>query len=94
VVHRGWAGLPDYRLLDHALREELTLVTNNSKDFKRLLSRAQVHPGLVITKQCVEPGLQQRLFALALKRLAKLADLINRALEIDADGRLNLYELP
>jgi len=94
VVHRGWAGLPDHRLLDYVLREELTLVTNNGKDFKRLMTSAGVHPGLVIVKQCVEPQLQQQMFTRALDRLAKLPELINRALEVDADGTVNLYELP
>lgn len=94
VVHRGWAGLPDHRLLDHVLREELTFVTNNGKDFKKLMIGAGVHPGLVIIRQCVEPQLQQRLFRLALERLAELPDLINRALEVDADGRVKLYQLP
>lgn len=75
VVHRGWAGVPDHRLLEHALRQELTFVTNNGKDFKKLMSKVGVHPGLVIIRQCVEPVLQQELFRVALKQLAKLPDL-------------------
>lgn len=94
VVHRGWAGVPDHRLLDHVLREELTFVTNNGRDFKKLMSEVGLHPGLVVIRQCVEPHLQQELFRLALGRLTKLPDLINRALEVDADGTVELYELP
>jgi predicted nuclease of predicted toxin-antitoxin system len=40
VVHRGWAGVSDHRLLDYALREELTFVTNNGKDFNKLMTEA------------------------------------------------------
>lgn len=34
------------------------------------------------------------MFTRALDRLAKLPELINRALEVDADGTVDLYELP
>jgi predicted nuclease of predicted toxin-antitoxin system len=94
VVHRGLPGIPDYQLCDLAQREELTLVTNNGKDFRKLMIEASVHPGLVIIKPCVEPEQQRKLFGTGLQMLSKLPDLINRVMEIDIDGTITLYDLP
>jgi predicted nuclease of predicted toxin-antitoxin system len=44
VNHRGKSGAGDEELMRIALAEELTIVTNNADDFRRLISRTNPHP--------------------------------------------------
>ena len=53
--HRGWSSQKDPQVLRHMLREDLTLVTNNWDDFRPMLGRAAVHPGVAATS-CGSPS--------------------------------------
>jgi predicted nuclease of predicted toxin-antitoxin system len=46
VAHRGWASLKDPQVLRRVLDENLTTVTNNWDDFRPMLARTEVHPGI------------------------------------------------
>jgi hypothetical protein len=48
LTRRGWTGLKDYQLRDLAIREELIFVTNNARDFRRLMGAVELHAGLIV----------------------------------------------
>jgi hypothetical protein len=48
VAHRGWSALKDPQVLRRILAEDLTIVTNNWDDFRPMLAREEVHPGVVV----------------------------------------------
>ncbi len=45
VNWRGWSGLTDRKLLELVVREEFVLVTNNARDFRKLMAEAELHAG-------------------------------------------------
>ena len=97
VAHLGMARLRDAAIVEFAIARDMTLVTNNASDFRRLYARQALHPGLVIIVPNVEQQMQLLLFQAVLKELQARAELINRALEahLERDGvRLDAYELP
>ena len=94
VVYRGWGGLTDPQLLRHLLDEELILVTNNRDDFLDLVSGVELHPGLVVLLENVRRADQITLFDGGLEALSKMTSLINKVVEIDADGAVTAFELP
>ena len=94
VVYRGWGGLTDPQLLRHLLDEELVLVTNNRDDFLDLVSGVELHPGLVVILENVRRADQIALFDRGLEALSKMTSLINKVVEIDADGAVTAFELP
>lgn len=94
VAHRGWGGLTDAQLLKHLLAEELVLVTNDRDDFLDLVSGVELHPGLVVILANVRRARQTVLFDMALDALSKMASSINKIVEIDANGKVTVFELP
>ena len=66
VTHPGLTGVKDYELMSRVRREDLTLVTNNAIDFRRLFEKEQLHPGLVILVPNVVPAIQRELFSIAI----------------------------
>ena len=102
VIHvreRDLLGKPDPIILQRAYEEDRILVTANVKDFQRLARARELHPGIVL----VLAGFLSRDEQLALmyKAVAELEqellegkDMINRVLEIDANGECNFYDLP
>jgi predicted nuclease of predicted toxin-antitoxin system len=86
VAHVGRAASKDWEVVAYALARDMVLVTNNASDFRRLYAAQQLHPGLVILVPNVGREMQLRLFRAALVRLRDLGELVNRALEINADG--------
>lgn len=96
VVHLALAGAPDWEIARQAWSRELTFVTNNGEDFRRLYRRQPLHPGLVILVPNAARELQLVLFRAALAELAELGDLVNRAMEADFNGDAisrRVYEL-
>jgi predicted nuclease of predicted toxin-antitoxin system len=97
VDRLGLKGTPDRQLLKRAESQNLTLVTNNAIDFKRLYARAGIHTGLVLILPMVRPARQRLLFRTALRAVTGRADLINRVIEVDQEGEtiiLREFELP
>jgi predicted nuclease of predicted toxin-antitoxin system len=94
VAHRGWGGLTDAELLEHLLAEELVLVTNNRDDFLDLVSGVELHPGLVVILENVRRARQIDLFESGLDALSSMASSINKVVEIDANGKVTVFELP
>jgi Domain of unknown function (DUF5615) len=48
VQYRQWQSKADQALLAFIRAEDLTIVTNNWKDFEPMLRREEVHPGAVV----------------------------------------------
>ncbi len=94
VVDFGKAGAKDYQLREIIVKEEFVFVTNNAKDFKRLLEKTELHPGLVIVVPNVRPSIQDELLRSALDEIAKLPSLVNKVLEIWSNDDVRICEMP
>jgi len=97
VTRRGRGSDSDPQLLAHILDEDLTFVTNNWKDFRPMISRAELHPGVVAILPNVRKERQMVLFAAALAVITSAnppLDMVNTVLEVDADGNVERYDLP
>jgi hypothetical protein len=97
VTRRGWGSDSDSELLAHMLDEDLTLVTNNWKDFRPMISRAELHPGVIAILANVRRERQKVLFAAAIAEITGAdppLDMVNTVLEVNEEGCVARYELP
>ena len=75
--HVTWLGLgskTDWVIVQRAVADGYVLVTNNTTDFKRLVGRETIHPGLVcltVAHEVMGLAAQKRLFSLALDHLPR-----------------------
>ncbi len=44
----GGLGEPDYKVLRRCIDEDFVLVTQDARDFRNLVAREEIHPGLII----------------------------------------------
>jgi predicted nuclease of predicted toxin-antitoxin system len=65
---RGWSGWDDRQLSELAVREGFVLVTNNARDFLKLMGEVELHAGLVVIVPNVAPTVQCEMFQQDLKR--------------------------
>ena len=76
-VHVTWLGLgskADWLIVQRAVEDGYVLVTNNTTDFKRLVGREAIHPGLVclnVAHKVMGLAVQKRVFSLDLDHLAQ-----------------------
>jgi len=108
VRDRGWLGTSDWKLIEHVVAGDFTLVTHNAVDFRGggpgqlggQHAKQDIHAGLVClgSVKVLDLQRQRKLFRAALDELAVLQDLVNQALEVFecADGSLEIviYEIP
>ena len=97
ITYRGLSGVQDWNLMAPIREGDLTFVTNNAKDFRRLYAQEDIHAGLVILIPNVPPIEQRELFDAALDDLEVSPGLINEALEVgivEGDIQITRYELP
>jgi predicted nuclease of predicted toxin-antitoxin system len=97
VAHRGWSSLKDPQLLQRVLAEDLTVVSNNRIDFRPLLGRQEIHPGLVVILPNVRRERQVELFTAALLSIRDHSpplDMVNTVLEVDTRGTVMMYRMP
>lgn len=97
VTQRGWGSLKDDQLLSRVLDEDLSFVTNNWKDFRPMIGRTELHPGIVAILANVRRERQVVLFAAALAEIQAHyppLDLVNTVLEVDAEAQVTRYTLP
>ena len=93
----GGLGDPDHAVLARCLAEDLAIVTQNARDFRALVAREDILPGLILL-----PGVgraeAEALLTAALAHLAALGDpqnvLVNHVLEVDETGACTLFPLP
>ena len=95
---RGLLGVSDAVVLQRAYDEDRILVTANVKDFQRLARVREIHPGIVLFLD----GALSRNDQLALMRKVVVEitqegleeqDMVNRVLEIEANGECFFYDL-
>ena len=108
VRDRGWAGTKDWKLIEHAVAGDYTLVTHNAVDFRGIgadrpggqHARQSIHAGLICLNSVfpMELNRQRDLFQVVLDEMTGIGDLVNQALEVFelADGsiELEIYEIP
>jgi predicted nuclease of predicted toxin-antitoxin system len=98
--HVNWLGLSgtaDWDLMGRIVDGDLTFVTNNAVDFRRLHGRVELHAGLIILLPQVPPDLQRRMFDALLETFEPEELLVNEAIEIsieDGEAMFERYTLP
>ena len=79
----GRLGEPDHAVLARCLAEDRIIVTENAIDFRKLVGREEIHPGLLDE---------------AIDHLESLGTpsnvMVNHVLEVSQDGAFQLFELP
>lgn len=96
VQYRQWKSKQDDALLGFIRAEDLTIVTNNWKDFAPMLRREEVHPGAVVLPNVPREG-QIAAFELALRAIEAVTpplDMVNTVIEVAASGEVRVYPLP
>ncbi|HWK88637.1 MAG TPA: DUF5615 family PIN-like protein [Longimicrobium sp.] len=96
VQYLDWKGRADFEIRRRMLEDDLTLVTGNWKDFRRMLQREEVHPGAIALPD-VPRAEQIRLFETALDYIEAFTpplDMVNRALVFGEDGQLSVADVP
>ena len=90
----GRAGRPDYQVFDLMMDGGYVLVTNNARDFRRALSRVDLHGGLVVIVPSVRREHQKELFAAALDRIDQMPHVMNKVIEVYAADDIRISNLP
>jgi predicted nuclease of predicted toxin-antitoxin system len=96
VQYRQWKSREDQALLAFMRAEDLTIVTNNWKDFEPMLRREEVHPGAVVLPN-VPRQAQITAFELALSAINAVdppLDMVNTVIEVAESGDVRVYPLP
>ncbi len=90
---RGRLGDPDHVVVARCLNEDRVIVTENAVDFRKLLGREDLHPGLIILPP-VDRDVSLRLLSQALAFLVTQGPpdhvMVNRVLEITVAGDVEL----
>ena len=96
---RGRLQDADHKIVQDCIADDRIIVTSNARDFRALVKTEVLHPGLIIIPATVRDE-TMRLLDLALAYLlglnaVRLEDaMVNHVLEIDIDGKVELYLLP
>ena len=93
----GGLGEPDYKVLRRCIDQDYVLVTQDARDFRQLVGREKIHPGLIIL-----PNLGRRETATLLREAIDYLDgsgdpmdlMVNGVLEVTEDGNLRFIHLP
>ena len=95
-LHVGRRGEPDHRVLEQCIAEDRIIVTQNARDFRKLVGQTELHPGLIILPSIDREGTWSLLLA-ALAYLEERGDpmdiMLNHVLESDESGALALSNL-
>jgi predicted nuclease of predicted toxin-antitoxin system len=93
----GRLGDPDHVVLQRCMDESRTIVTENARDFRKLVGATDIHPGLIILPAV---GREQSwdLLNKAITAIEAQGDpdqtMGNRVVEVTASGDISFYELP
>ena len=93
----GRRGERDDMVLARCVAEDRTLITENAKDFRGLVGRLDVHPGLIVFPAIDREGTWRLLSAVVdfLVQQENPRDyMFNRVLEICEDGTIRSSQLP
>ena len=96
-LHVGRRREPDHRVLERCIAEDRVIVTQNARDFRRLIGTTVIHPGLIILPAIDREG-TWRLLQQAIGYLEDLRNpdevIVNHVLEIDESGKITFQSLP
>ena len=87
----------DEQVLDHCVNEDRIIITANAEDFRKLVGRVELPPGLIILPAV---GREQSwsLLEAALEHAASKGDaravMLNHVIEVDKEANCAMYELP
>lgn len=92
-------GDSDHVVLERAYLEDRILITANVKDFQRLARARELHPGIVFVlsgdlSRFEQLVLLRKILYLIQEELDAGRDMINRVMEIAANGERQFYALP
>ncbi|MCZ4341440.1 DUF5615 family PIN-like protein [Sphingomonadaceae bacterium G21617-S1] len=94
---RGRLGEPDHVVLARCVAEDRVIVTENAVDFRKLVAREELHPGLIVLPS-VGRGLSLRLLIGAINSLSSEGEpsnvMVNHILEVSETGAFTLSPLP
>lgn len=93
----GRRGEDDHVILRRCIEEDRIIVTENARDFRGLVGRQELHPGLIILPAVDRDG-TWRLLQQVLAWLGREHDparyMVNRVIEIDEAGAMRTFRLP
>lgn len=96
-IHIGLRSFRDDQIVARALTDDRIIVTANGRDYRRLLSRLELHPGALIAEALDN----QQTWALILAAIAFIEAqpqpkdyMVNRIVEVSAAGGVRPYLLP
>ncbi len=96
-LHVGRRGEPDHGILAWCIAEDRVIVTENARDFRRLVSKTELHPGLIILPSVSREGTWVSLNA-ALAFLETQGNpmdvMVNHVLEVEKSGTVTFTALP
>ena len=96
-LHIGRRGEPDHRVVIRCMEEDRLIVTQNARDFLRLVSALELHPGLIVLPP-IERELSWTLLQAAIAFLETRGnpadEMVNHVLEIDLAGTVAFSPLP
>ena len=100
VIHprnNGGLGDSDHTIVKRCTKDNLVIMTMNAKDFRVLAMGADIHPGMIILP-CVDRKASELLISIAIAYLQRLGDpgdvIVNHVLEIDQNGKIEMFSLP
>jgi predicted nuclease of predicted toxin-antitoxin system len=96
-LHVGRRGEPDHRILEWCLAEDRVIVTENARDFRRLVGKTDLHPGLIILPALDREGtwkLLQAAIAYIEERGDPMDVMVNQVVEVDQSGKITISPLP
>lgn len=94
VLYLGKSGWQDHNLVNVVLEGDYLFVTNNARDFLKLFSEVDLHPGLLLIIPQVRREKQVVLFNAALDFIETLGDTVNRLIEVYSVDDIRLSNLP
>lgn len=93
----GRLGASDHVVLARCLAEDRVIVTENAVDFRKLVAREELHPGLILLP-CVSRERSLQLLVDAIAHLASLGEpsdvIVNQVFEVSTAGVFALFPLP
>ena len=96
-LHVGRRGEPDHRVLERCIAEDRVIVTENARDFRRLVGKTELHPGLIILPALDREGtwkLLESALAFIRERGESMSVMVNHVLEVDESGVMTILPLP
>jgi len=94
VVHIGLGGEPDRVVFRTVMDDGFLFVTNDREDWNALVSRVDLHAGLLVIRPRCRREVQKKLFRAALARVQAIGGLMNKVLEIDEAAEIAIFDLP